>query len=202
MASSRSMFPSLPADVTRSAHVAELRTPVADTSVHETLVALLPRVRAWLRRDFGPDHDIDDAMQDALAAVARALPSFRGDSALTTFAYRITMRVAATHHRRRRRRELFVRAPEPTHASTGDPEARLISRGALRRIYRALERLPQKRRQAFVLCCIEGMSATAAADLVGVKPATMRSRLRHARKDIARRLSHDDTLRELLGGPK
>ena len=162
----------------------------------DDIEALVPRVRAWLRRDFGTELEVDDTAQDALAALTQALPSFRGDSSLSTFAYRITRRVAIDKLRKRRRREALELDSLP---DSYDLERRLTSRRALRRVQRVLDRLPDKRREAFVLCCIEGMAPSDAAERVGVSAETMRSRLRHARSEVMRRLAHDATLRIFMG---
>ena len=63
-------------------------------SVEDTLVVLLPKVRGWMHRILGPGAALDDAVQDALIAIAQALPRFRGDASVETFAYRITVRVS------------------------------------------------------------------------------------------------------------
>lgn len=164
--------------------------------LEDTLAELAPRVKAWLVRDLGPSVDVDDALQDSLTAIARALPKFRGGSSVSTYAYRITMRIALRYHRARRSQQRLELVPPPV--SRIDPESRAMSRQALRRIYRALDKLPVKRRRAFVLCCIEGLAPQDAAAREGIRPDAMRSRLRHARAEVARLLRHDPYLQELL----
>ncbi|MGE3542732.1 MAG: RNA polymerase sigma factor, partial [Kofleriaceae bacterium] len=68
----------------------------------DVLTALLPKVRRWVHRILGPSGLLDDVAQDALIEIAKALPSFRGDAAVDTFAYRITIRVATKALRRTR----------------------------------------------------------------------------------------------------
>ncbi|MFK8002161.1 MAG: RNA polymerase sigma factor [Polyangiales bacterium] len=170
--------------------------PDTERTLEDTLTELAPRVKAWLCRDLG-QNDVDDALQDSLTEIAKALPKFRGDSQLDTYVYRIAMRVALRYHKaRKRRRERIEIAPPP--ADQIDPESRAMSREALRGLYRGLDKLAIKRRRAFVLCCIEGLSAPEAAAREGVRPDAMRSRLRHARADLATILSRDVYLRELL----
>lgn len=167
-------------------------------TLEDTLTDLAPRVKAWLCRDLG-QNDVDDALQDALTDIAKALPKFRGDSHLDTYAYRITMRVALRYHKaRKRRRERIEIAPPPPNQI--DPESQAMSREALRGLYRGLDKLAIKRRRAFILCCIEGLSAPEAAVREGIRPDAMRSRLRHARADLATVLSHDVYLCDLLEG--
>ena len=166
--------------------------------VAEVVTELLPSVRGWLHRLLGPRADLDDAAQDALTEIARALPRYEGRASLKTLAHRITLRVAYRYFGRRRPEEtsLSLVAPPPDEI---DPESRAMGREALARLHRCLERLPKRRRAAFVLCCIEGMTPAEAARLEGTSAVAMRSRLMHARAEVVRRLSADPYVCALLG---
>jgi RNA polymerase sigma-70 factor (ECF subfamily) len=172
----------------------------------EVILELSPRVRAWLCRLLGPRGELDDAVQDALIEIATALPRYEGHASLRTFAHRITVRVAYRHFGRHRREPALSLvppidpSPDASVEACVDPESRAISRQALDRLYRCLERLPKKRRVAFVLCAIEGLTPTEAAEITGTSAVAMRSRLMHARADVTRRLSSDPYIATLIGG--
>lgn len=151
-----------------------------------TLLALLPRVRGWLYRLLGPRASLDDATQEALIELAQALRSYEGRSSVETFAHRITLRVAYRHFKRPRPEIPFD--PETSVSSLPSPDVALSDRQGLDRLYRCIDKLPEKRRTAFVLCAIEGLSPQEAAELVGTSPGSMRSRLLHAREELARLL--------------
>lgn len=154
------------------------------------LTELLPKVRRWLLRLLGPRPDLDDATQDALIELAKALPRFEGRSRLDTFARKVTLRVAYRYFQGKR----VVPAPlhlVPAPPDELDPESVAMSKEALRRLHHCLERLPQKRRVAFVLCDVEGLSPQEAAEVVGARPGAIRSRLMHARREVRRMLAHD-----------
>lgn len=159
-------------------------------AIRRALEHLLPRVRGWMYRMLGPAGDYDDAAQVALLEIARALPRFEGRASLETLAHRIVVRVAYRHFDDPRRRESPLELVPPP-ADLVDPESRAASREALRRLYRCLERLPEKRRVAFLLCCVEGLSPQEAAEVEGTSALAMRSRLLHAREEVARRLGAD-----------
>jgi RNA polymerase sigma factor (sigma-70 family) len=163
----------------------------------EALVQLTPRVKAWLFRLLGPRFDLDDALQDTLIELARAIPRFDGRSRLETYAYRIVVRSASRHRRRHRRvhEPLDLVAPP---ADTVDPESRTMGREALRRLYDALDRLPEKRRRAFILCRVEGLDPREAAEIDEVSSEVMRSHLRHACADVADLLARDPYLAKAL----
>lgn len=178
------------------AHLVRLRDGNPD-AIRATLRALLPLVRRWLVRLLGVSSpDLDDATQDALTEIARFLPHFEGRSKLETAAHRITVRVAYRYFSIAPSVSLDD-APEPIdHAA--DPEARLEAREALAHLQRCLARLPTKRRTAFVLCAIEGLSPTEAAAIANTTALAMRCRLVWARREIARMLQSDPYLSTLL----
>ena len=74
------------------------------------LDALLRRhhERLWrlCRRVVGNDHDAQDALQDALVAIARGIRRFDGRSAFSTWSYRVATNACLDELRRRRRRPL------------------------------------------------------------------------------------------------
>jgi RNA polymerase sigma-70 factor (ECF subfamily) len=155
-------------------------------ALERTLLALLPRVRGWLHRLLGPGAALDDAAQDVLIALASALPRFEGRSSLETFAHRITLRVAYRHYGRKRS---HVADADQLPSVLPSPEARVASDEMLAKLHRCLERLPARRRTAFVLCAVEGLSHAEAAALEGVSEGSMRSRFMHAREELARMLA-------------
>jgi RNA polymerase sigma-70 factor, ECF subfamily len=110
--------------------------------------------------------------------VLRSLPSFRGESSLTTWADRITVRTVLRQlGRRQREREQRVRL---------EPELRMLQistppsdgYAARRRLAQALDRLPDAQRQALVLHHVVGMSVPELAAELEVSFDTAKSRLR------------------------
>lgn len=144
-------------------------------------------------RILGNPADAEDAVQDAFVEIFRSLPSFRGDSRLTTWLYRIATNVALQKLRRRRRsREDVAAAPdEPTHHT---PEREAAAREAARHVHRLLDQLSDKKRIVFVLHEIEGMDAPEIARVVGSNALTVRTRLHYARKEFYRLAQQDRLL--------
>jgi len=169
-------------------------------AIRDCLRELLPHVRRWLFRLLGRSADLDDATQDALTELARFLPRFEGRSKLETAAHSITVRVAYRYFRREKPISLEL-VPEPVDRSSA-VDARLIAREALARLQRCLRKLPVKRRTAFVLCAIDGLSPAEAATVVGTTSLVMRCRLTWARREVARMLRGDPYLELWLGKEK
>jgi RNA polymerase sigma-70 factor, ECF subfamily len=159
-------------------------------------------VRRLLVRVLGPREDLDDLMQNAFLETLRALPSFRRESALSTFVAGITIRVA-----RRAARPTRVVAgsvaleSEPPDAGP-PPEERLAAKRSLERVRRALELIAEPKRVAFLLWSLEGMSLEEIAAAMGASVAATRSRIYYAQKELLARAAKDPLLRERLLEPK
>jgi RNA polymerase sigma-70 factor, ECF subfamily len=144
------------------------------------------RVFARVARLVGPGPDCEDVFQQVFLELHRALPLFRGDAAVSTFLYRITVNVAYDHLRRRGRRS-GVHDPTALDAlidGDASPEERAHRREELGQILALLERIKPKKRIAFVLVAVEGLSLAEAAELVGAPPDTVKQRVLHARREL------------------
>jgi RNA polymerase sigma-70 factor (ECF subfamily) len=158
-------------------------------ALEDTLRALLPHVRRWLVRLLGRTPDLDDATQEALTEIARFLPRFEGRCKLETVAHKITLRVAYRYFGAPKEVGLES-VPEPIDPAAG-PHARAVAREALARLQRCLRKLPAKRRAAFVLVVIEGLTPTEAAGVAGTTALAMRCRVLWARREITRMMKDD-----------
>jgi len=154
-----------------------------------------PRLWAVCRRLTGSDSDADDAAQNALIAIVRALPSFDGRSRFGTWAYRIAVNASLDELRRRRRRadpglpgdaDLSGpgAGPEPI-ATTVGPESAALTVD----VDAALRRLPPDFRAAVVLRDLCGLDYAEIAEILGVPTGTVRSRISRGRSALAPLLS-------------
>jgi RNA polymerase sigma-70 factor (ECF subfamily) len=126
----------------------------------------------------------DDAAQDSFVLAHARWHEFEGRSSRRSWLIGIAINVARNYRRREHKphdplheQELIDRHP--------NPEERQLSRERLRRLDALLDRLTDKKREVFVLAEIEGMTAPEMASLLGVEPATVYSRLRMARLEMA-----------------
>jgi RNA polymerase sigma-70 factor, ECF subfamily len=135
-----------------------------------------------------PVHEREDACQEVFLAVYRSLPSFRGDSQLSTWIYRITARAAGRMVRRQRLRKLLstVMLSEPPPPPAADPSEQ-TARGLL--LERLLGRLSPKKRTVLVLFEIEGLPIGEIAQITACPPNTVWSRLHHARAELTKMAS-------------
>jgi RNA polymerase sigma-70 factor (ECF subfamily) len=148
------------------------------------------------RRVFGMAHrivgasDAEEVAQEVFVRVFRGLANFRGDSALSTWIYRLTVNASLSHLARRGRRhevqndDALVDVPAPPTPER-DP-------GLAARIQEALGRLPAGYRAILVLHDVEGLSHEECAAILECRVGTCKSQLHKAR----------GRMRELLGAVK
>jgi RNA polymerase sigma-70 factor (ECF subfamily) len=137
--------------------------------------------------------DFEDLAQAAAEQALRALPSFRRESELSTWTYRICYRAVLRHRRWYKRwlRRFTLDASACEAIDFESAEAQLQARERLARLTRALDELSEKRRAVVVLRDIEGLGIDAIGSIVGTSSATVRSRLRDARRQLAASLRAD-----------
>ena len=146
------------------------------------------RVRTHLTRLVGPVAERDDLLQQVFLQLHRALPAYRGDSSLSTFLHRITVNAVVDHLRSAQRRatESFTDGALDALVAPGlDGPARTQARDELRRLFRLLDRLTAKKRIAFLLVAVEGLSLAQAALLLDASEDTVKQRVLAARRELA-----------------
>ena len=130
------------------------------------------------------DPEREDACQDVFMAVYRSLPSFRGESQLSTWIYRITARTTGKLVQKKRLRTALatLMLSEPT-SPPPDPSEETARNLMLDRM---LDRLHPKKRLVLVLFELEGVPVEEIARIADCPTNTVWSRLHHARLDLVK----------------
>ncbi|GAB3220765.1 RNA polymerase sigma factor SigM [Mycolicibacterium hippocampi] len=140
----------------------------------------LYRLAVLTSRD--PD-DAADALQDALLSAHRTARTFRNDSAVSSWLYRIVVNACLDRLRRNRTHACDELDDQLCHAA--DPTGRVDTAIV---VERALMRLPVAQRAAVVAVDMQGYSVAEAARLLGVAEGTVKSRCSRARSRLAQSL--------------
>lgn len=137
-------------------------------------------------RMLGSREDAEDAAQEAFVDAFQHLDRFRGDSAVSTWLYRITINRCLQHRRSRRP---TVPLPDE-HQLAGGPRPDELAETAGRReaLLEAIARLPMDQRAALVLHQFERLSYEDAADVLEVSVSTVRGRIARARQQLLHQL--------------
>ncbi len=143
------------------------------------------QVRMHLYRLLGRDHEIDDVMQIVFARAFAALHTFKGNSTISTWLYRITANTTHNILRQRFRRDRLKSAfqwfnlSRDAHLQSGQLDARDQAQ-------RILQRLRPDLREVFVLYHYEGLTLQEISDVLGKPVSTLGDRLTRARKQLHR----------------
>jgi len=129
--------------------------------------------------------EADDLSQEVFIAAYKALPSFRAESAFSTWLYRITVHVCSHHLRKRRLDTLDLDEQYADLERDHDPEQSAMSGELQQRVRDAIGQLPYKLRLVVVLRDLHGLSYEEIAQVVGCPIGTVRSRLHYATQRLA-----------------
>jgi RNA polymerase sigma-70 factor, ECF subfamily len=165
-----------------------------------------PRIRRYMARLVG-EPDAEDVTQMVFLKVSQALQDFRGESALSTWIYRIAANTAADWRRSVAFKQAIQQVPlevpsgEERADHAGLREARLsvadqmlIRREMNQCIRQVVEGLPEHDREVIVLSEFEGRTNADVAEILGVSLDTVKIRLHRARGRLKQALDAGCTL--------
>ncbi len=139
--------------------------------------------------------EAEDLTQDAFLQVFRKLETFRGDSALSTWLYRIAVNTVLMHFRKKALKQVSLDEPFSQDAKTvrreyGGKDDRLS--GSVDRIAltRAIRELPDGYRTIFLLHEVEGYEHQEIAELLDCSVGNSKSQLHKAKLRIRELLGH------------
>ncbi|MGY3037866.1 RNA polymerase sigma-70 factor (ECF subfamily) [Bradyrhizobium sp. USDA 4354] len=161
-----------------------------EAALREIMQANNRRLYRLARGILRSDSEAEDVVQETYVRAFTHLDDFRGEAGLSTWLSRIAINEALGRVRSRKPNvELgaisdaaldaqIIRFPVPP---AGDPERTMAQREIQRVVERAIDELPDAFRMVFVARVMEGMTIGETADLLGVKPETVKTRLHRAR---------------------
>ena len=169
--------------------------PDAFATLYRTHVVAVYR---RLTRILGPIPERDDLVQDVFLALHGALPRFRGEAKLATLLHRIAINKACEHLRRRGRRPIALasdRILDDMPGVASSPEHRAAAREELERVLACLARIKPKKRVAYLLRVVDGMSFEQIGELVDASAETVAKRVQHGQRELDELLARDDRRR-------
>jgi RNA polymerase sigma-70 factor (ECF subfamily) len=137
------------------------------------------------------DSEAEDVVQETYVRAFTHLQDFRGDSSLATWLARIAMNEALGRLRRQRPAVEWTSLPPgvleaqiiqfPHSANSEDPEKSMAQSQIQHVVEHAIDELPDAFRIVFITRVIEGMNVEETAEILGLKPETVKTRLHRAR---------------------
>lgn len=178
--------------MTREDELALLRRAQGgDLAAFEEIVRVHEKVVYHMAlQTLGNREDAEDAAQDVFLKAYTSLKSFRGDSKISVWLYRITNNVCIDMLRRRKDAVSLsgddgeeggeVELPD----DSCDPADLAQRRDLQERLAAALQHLPQDQREAFLMRAVAELSYDEIAQTLGLDLGTVKSRIFRARKKL------------------
>jgi RNA polymerase sigma-70 factor (ECF subfamily) len=161
-----------------------------EAALREIMQANNRRLYRLARGILRNDSEAEDVVQETYVRAFTHFDGFRGESGLSTWLSRIAINEALGRVRSARPHVELGSVPEAALEAqiikfpvspAGDPERTMAQREIQRVVERAIDELPDVFRMVFVARVMEGMNIEETADLLGVKPETVKTRLHRAR---------------------
>ena len=161
-----------------------------EVALREIMQANNRRLYRLARGILRSDSEAEDVVQETYVRAFTHLDGFRGESGLSTWLSRIAINEALGRVRSAKPHVELGAVPEEALEAqiikfplspAADPERTMAQREIQRVVERAIDELPDVFRMVFVARIMEGMNIEETADLLGVKPETVKTRLHRAR---------------------
>ena len=133
--------------------------------------------------------DAQDCLQDAMLRIYKALPTFKGQSSFSTWAYRITMNTCLDDLRRKKVRQAssldqMLEVGWAPVDENNTAERHLENSELKRNLSRAIQTLPEEMRAAVVLRDVQGFSYEEIANMLSTNVGTVKSRISRGREKL------------------
>ncbi len=165
----------------------------------ECIERYTPVIRRLALRLVGDEVEAEDVVQETFLHAFRAMASFEGRAELSTWLYRIATNTARMRLRRQRSDFISIDeleaadeeglTPPVLHDPCCLPEQDLQTAETRAELEQAIHELPESLRVVFILRELEGLSTEAAAAVLELSPAVVKTRLHRARRRLRERLS-------------
>jgi RNA polymerase sigma-70 factor (ECF subfamily) len=176
-----------------------------DDDLRDTMLAIVPRLRAFAISLCGNIDKADDLVQETLLRALSHIDQFEPGTNMAAWLFTILRNLFRSDYRKRRRE---VEDDDGSFAESLKSQPEQTSRLELEELPAALAKLPSDQREALILVGASGLSYEEVADICGCPIGTVKSRVNRARRRLAELLSietvddlgPDGTTRAVLAG--
>ena len=147
----------------------------------------------WVIRRMVIEHEAaDDVAQETFVKVWKNIESFKGDSKLYTWIYRIATNEALNHLRKKKRR-FFIPIGDIEHELSSSLDTDIYYSGdeIQLKLQKALLKLPEKQRLVFNMKYFEEMKFKDIAEVMEVSVGSLKAQYHHAVKKIEKFIKED-----------
>lgn len=126
--------------------------------------------------------DADDVLQEAFIRLFQKLPSFRFESAFSTWLHRLVVNEALQHLRRQGQKKMTPGYVETDKFETSSESSAVSDAAEL--VPQAMKRIDPELRRIFELKVIDELTYSEISEIVGIPEGTVGSRLNRARREL------------------
>ena len=162
-----------------------------DRALSHLIDAVAPVVGRWALVRTGNPADADDVTQEVLIRMIRNLDALPAPPRLAGWLYTVTRNAAADGFRSRSQQRTAADSEDILASAVSDlpNPASDAERGELGEVLRAaFDELPGRQREVFDLVELQGVPATEAAGILGIRPTSVRGNLFKARRNLRRQI--------------
>lgn len=145
------------------------------------------------------EEDAEDLAQEVFVQVYQSIKLFKGESKLSTWLYRIATTKSLDHERKKKRKKRFgfvksifgedaqveVNPPDFNH-----PGIVLDKKESAAILFKAIDKLPDNQRIAFILNKMEGLSYQEISEVMQTTVSAIESLLHRAKNNLRKILEH------------
>jgi RNA polymerase sigma-70 factor (family 1) len=143
--------------------------------------------------------EAEEAVQDVFLEVFESAASFKGDSSVSTWIYRLAVNKCLDRIRHRKRQKRFAFMSSLFNKETGKldfdapdfnhPGIILENKEKAAILFKAIDKLPENQRSAFILKQVEGLSQKEIAEILNLGEKALESLLSRAKANLRKMLS-------------
>lgn len=142
------------------------------------------------------EHDAEDISQEVFIEVFQSIQSFRGNSKLSTWIYRIAIAKCLDEIKRKNRKKRITSIGKLFHldeavhwiAGGSSPDKSIKEKEKLQEVMQALNALPDNQRIAFTLSKIEGYTNLEISEIMNTTTVAVESLIYRAKKRVSKEL--------------
>ena len=127
--------------------------------------------------------DRKDLFQEIVVSLWKAYPSFKENSKLSTWIYRVALYTAITNYRREKK-QIQYEPFRPGFHEKSTADFFCDQQEEIKNLYRAIEKLSHIDK-AIILLLLEENSYTEISHIIGIKPATVGMRIKRAKDKLS-----------------
>ncbi|GJM34182.1 MAG: RNA polymerase sigma factor [Saprospiraceae bacterium] len=135
--------------------------------------------------------DAEEITQDVFTSIFRNAAKFKGDAAVNTWIYRITVNTSLNHLKRKKRfsflkfGQLELQKPDFDH-----PGILLEKKEDAKALFKVIDSLPDKQKTAFILSFVEELPRQEVADIMELSLKAVESLLQRAKANLRGKLEN------------